>query len=150
MIKKKKTVTKKNTKAEGLIVKQSKFKHEYCEMLIDHMKTGKSYDSFPSLLYDRFKVSVGLSTMYEWEQTYKNWGKAKEMALSKALNFLETRVFAKISGQKIDGINPKDIDSYLLMGMLKTRFYKIYGDKQHVTQDVKSISINISKDEFEI
>jgi hypothetical protein len=120
--------------------KNRKFEPEYCKLLIEHMKLGKSYDSFPSVLYDKFDIYVGVSTMYNWEKDHQDWADAKKIAVGKALNYYETRVMAKTSGQKIDGINPKDIDAYVLMGMLKTRFYKIYGDKvQHdITDDVKN------------
>ena len=135
--------------------KNRKYEPEYCKLLIEHMKMGKSYDSFPSVLYDKFEVYVGLSTMYDWEKSHEDWANAKSIAIGKALNYYETRVVAKTSGQKIDGINPKDIDAYVLMGMLKTRFYKIYGDKQRIDHDLSDeikngLNILISKDESEL
>jgi hypothetical protein len=130
--------------------KNRKYEPEYCKLLIEHMKTGKSYDSFPSVLYDKFDVYVALSTMYNWEKEHEDWANAKAIAVGKALNYYETRVVAKTSGQKIEGINAKDIDAYVLMGMLKTRFHKIYGDKvQHdITDEAKkALQIVIDKSE---
>lgn len=113
-----------------------KYKPEYCKLLIEHMKSGMSYDSFPAKLYDVHDVYVGVSTMYDWEKRIAEWAEAKAIAVAKSLSFYESRASAKVSGQKINGINARDIDSYVLMGMLKTRFYKIYGDKSRVEHDV--------------
>jgi hypothetical protein len=113
-----------------------KYRPEFCELLLEHMKMGKSYDSFPAAIYLKYKIMVGISALYDWETRYPEFGEAKSIAVQLALNYYETRVTAKTSGQKIEGINPKDIDAYVLMGMLKTRFYKIYGDKARVEHDV--------------
>lgn len=128
---------------------EKKYKEEYCELLIKHMKMGKSFDSFPSSIYAYDKQIVGLQTLYDWANKYEEFREAKQLAFQEALSYFETRAFAKTSGQKIDGINAKDIDAYVLMGMLKTRFHKIYGDKvQHdVANDIKGISISITKEE---
>jgi len=113
-----------------------KYREEFCDLLVEHMKMGKSYDSFPSRIYDHCKMYVGLTTMYDWEKKYPEWKNAKAIAVSKALDFYETRASVKVSGQTVKGIDAKLIDSYVLMGMLKTRFYKIYGDKQRIEHDI--------------
>lgn len=130
---------------------QKKYKPEYCELLIKHMKMGKSFQSFPSSIYAYDKQMIGMTTLYDWENKYPEFKEAKELAMQEALSYFETRAFAKTSGQKIDGINAKDIDAYVLMGMLKTRFHKIYGDKvQHdVTDEAKAglkLAYNIIKE----
>lgn len=128
---------------------RKKYKLEYCELLIKHMRTGKSFDSFPTSIYAYDKQIVGIQTLYDWANKYEEFKEAKQLAMQEALNYYETRVVAKTSGQKIDGINSKDIDAYVLMGMLKTRFHKIYGDKvQHnIAEDIKKISITVSREE---
>jgi len=55
----------------------SKYKPEYCEMLIEHMKKGLSFESFSGL------VGVHLDTLYEWQKKpefseAKNIGRAYE------------------------------------------------------------------------
>lgn len=130
------------------MTRERKYKEEYCELLIKHMKMGKSFQSFPSSIYAYDKQMVGLQTLYDWERKYPEFADAKELAMQEALSYFETRAFAKTSGQKIDGIDAKSIDAYVLMGMLKTRFHKIYGDKvQHSVDDNSKIEIKISKEE---
>ena len=128
-----------------------KYREEFCKDLITHMKMGMSYDSFPAYLYDKYDIYVGLSTMYEWEKAYPEYAEAKVIAFAKSLTFFEKRASAKVSGQTIEGINTKNIDSYVLMGMLKTRFHKVYGDKvQHdiseEAKDVLKLSYKIGKE----
>jgi hypothetical protein len=96
------------------------------------MAKSKSYDSFPAIIWDKFKVYVGLSTMYDWEKRIVEWKEAKEIAVSKTLDFMETRLAVKISGQEFKGIDSKKIDSYCLMGALARRFPHIYSDKSQV------------------
>ena len=115
---------------------EKKYKEEYCDLLIKHMKMGKSFNSFPSSIYTYDKQMVGLQTLYDWENKYPEFKEAKELAINEALSYFETRAFAKTSGQSIEGIDPKKIDAYVLMGMMRSRFYKIYGDKvQHDVSD---------------
>jgi len=116
-------------------VNNEKYDPKFCKDLVEHMKMGLSYDSFPAYLYDKYDIMVGLSTMYDWEKRCPEWAEAKAIAVSKSLTFYEKRAVAKVSGQKIDGIDTKNIDSFVLMGMLKTRFHKIYGDKSKVEVD---------------
>jgi hypothetical protein len=107
-------------------VNNTKYKKEYCKLLIDHMRVGMSYDSLPAKIYDFDGTYVGISTMYDWEKNIEEWANVKAIALAKSLSFYEQRASAKVSGQKIDGINTKDID----------RFHKIYGDKSRLEHDI--------------
>jgi hypothetical protein len=100
------------------------------------MARSKSYDSFPAIIWDKFKVYVGLSTMYDWEKRIPEWKEAKEIAVSKTLDFMETRLAVKISGQEVKGIDSRKIDSYCLMGALARRFPHIYSDKSQVDLSV--------------
>jgi len=121
-------------------MKTTTFKEEYCQQLIDHMKTGMSYESFGS------DIMVGRSTMYDWEKVHPTWKEAKEIAFDQALKFFEQRLIAKISGQKLPGISIKDIDTSCLIFGLKTRFHKNYSEKTE-TEVTGSISINIDSDD---
>ncbi len=135
---------------ERSFMTMEKYRPEFCQMLIDHMSQSKSYDSFPAAVYKKYKIHIGLTTMYDWEKRHQEWAEAKETAKCLSLDFMESRAAAKMSGQKIEGINAKDIDAYVLMGMLKTRFYKIYGDKvQHdISDDTKqAIKLKYKLDE---
>ena len=95
-------------------------------MLIEHMAQGKSYESFGA------KVNCGRSTLYDWEKVFPEWKRAKRAGQERALDFFETRLVAKVSGQDIVGFDPKKSDTSCLIFALKTRFHTIYGEKQEL------------------
>lgn len=113
-------------------------------MLIDHMATGQSFTTFAAVL------NVGKRTMYDWCDNFPEFKEAKEIGQAKAQQFMEKRLIAKISGQKIEGVDKKDIDNSCLIFALKTRFHKDYGDvsKHHIQQE--TVQINIDGDDSEL
>jgi len=115
---------KQDTKKE--IVPQSRYKHEYCELLIAHLKKGLTMDTFGA------KVGVVRSNVYEWLKLYKDFNTAYDIGKQFAQEFFEARLTAKISGQNIPGIDTKKIDTACLIFALKTRFHKTYGDRQKI------------------
>lgn len=60
-----------------------KYKKKYCEMLIDHMRQGLSYESFAGL------VGVSRQCLYQWEDRYADFKKAKEVGKSGSLKTWE-------------------------------------------------------------
>jgi hypothetical protein len=61
----------------------TKFKREYCEMLITHMSAGFSFESFAGV------INVNQDTLHEWAKKHKNFSESKEMAFSKCRLFWE-------------------------------------------------------------
>ena len=61
---------------------------------------------------------------------------AKDLAFAYGQMFYEKRLAVKTSGQKLEGINAKDIDTSCLIFALKTRFHKTYGERQKIEQTV--------------
>jgi len=120
-----------------------KYKPEYCQKLIDHMKSGLSFQTFGA------QVNVVRATIYNWLEDYPEFKKAKDIGNALAQDFMEKRLAAKISGQKINGLNVKDIDNSCLIFALKTRFHKTYGDK-HEHEHTGEIKINIDKDDAKL
>lgn len=117
--------------AKGM--KESKYRPEYCEMLIAHMSKGFSYDTFAA------DVHCGRQTLYDWEKVHPDWKEAKQEAIECAQKFFESRLIAKIAGQEIKGLKVRDIDTSCLIFALKTRFHKTYGETQKIEQTVKTI-----------
>jgi len=121
-----------------------KFKEEYCGLLVKHMNSGMSYESFGA------EINSCRSTMYGWEDRHPSWKKAKKQAQEAALKFFEKRLIAKVSGQskqlEKQGIIVKDIDTSCLIFALKTRFHKIYSEKTDMSVS-GSVSINIDSDD---
>lgn len=119
-----------------------KFKPEYCEMLIDHMSKGFSYETFAG------EINCGRTTLYDWERVHDDWKEAKATAMEKAQTFFEQRLVAKLAGQKFKNIDTKLIDTSCLIFALKTRFHKTYSEKQKVEQDANvEINLNYNMDE---
>jgi hypothetical protein len=71
----------------------TKYKPEYCQMLIDHMAAGFSYETFAAV------VKVCDDTLREWEK------KNKEFSASKTVAFIRNKYFWEQAG--IDGMKGK-------------------------------------------
>ncbi len=115
---------------------ESKYKPEYCELLIEHMAGGFSFDSFGA------KVRCGGRTLYDWLVKHEDFNTAYTMAKHEALEFYEKHLVAKVTGKKLkeldaDG-NEKELngDITTLIFAMKTRFHKTYGEKQTTTHEV--------------
>lgn len=59
----------------------TKYKPEYCEMLIKHGQDGLSYESFAGV------IDVNVDTLYEWEKVYPEFSEAKNNFRAKSLLF---------------------------------------------------------------
>lgn len=108
---------------------QSKYDPKFCQMLIDHMSQGKSFESFGA------KANAGYRTLYDWVEKHPDFREAKQIAEMKALDFLETMSIAKVSGKSIQGFDPKKSDTAMLIFYQKTRFHKVYGEKKPEIDD---------------
>lgn len=65
------------------IGRPTKYKKKYCEMLIEHMAKGLSYESFAG------KIEVSRDTLYEWEKEHKDFSDSKKIGLGKGLLKME-------------------------------------------------------------
>jgi hypothetical protein len=131
------------------MVKTTTYKPEYCQLLIDHMSEGYSFESFGA------KISHGRQTIYDWVEAHEDFKKAKELAMDKALEYFEKRLMLGVDGKQLIGnkefgITQKtNINPRLLEFALKTRFHKIYGDKSKLELETgeKGAVFNIVKHE---
>lgn len=71
------------SKGKGPGGRPSKYKPEYCQLLIDHCAKGYSYDAFAG------SVGVDVDTLYEWEKVHAEYSEAKKIAWSKSRHFWE-------------------------------------------------------------
>lgn len=83
-------------------------------MLIYHMATGRSFESFAA------KVNVCFDTLYYWQNKYPQFKEAHLEGKAKALEFFE--------GKLLEGIKGERVGAALLNTVIKARFHKIYGD----------------------
>jgi len=61
----------------------TKYKPEYCQMLIDHMAEGLSFDAFAG------KLGLERKTLYNWAKRYPEFKEAKQIGWDKNLFFWE-------------------------------------------------------------
>lgn len=60
------------------------YKPEYCEMLIEHMSKGKSFESFGAV------VNCGRATLYNWRRDHSDFLDAFNTAREKHLEYMES------------------------------------------------------------
>ncbi len=80
------------------IGRPSAYKPKFCQMLIDHMKQGYSFESFAGV------VAVSRVTIYSWLKKYDEFREAKEVALSLNRLFWEQIGIDAVKGQ-VPGFN---------------------------------------------
>lgn len=115
----------------------TKFKEEYCEMLVDHMSQGLSFETFGAV------VGIYKEALYNWVYKNENFANAKREGSLKSQLFWE-----KIG---IDGTMGKinNFSTGTWIFNMKNRFG--WSDKQDVALSSKeSIKIQIKKDEDEL
>lgn len=70
----------------------TKYKPEYCEMLIEHMSKGKPFQTFAA------KIKVKRSTLYNWASEIPEFAEAKAMGLDACLdNWIEFILAARVT-----------------------------------------------------
>lgn len=74
--------------------RKSKFKKEYCDMLIEHMKLGKSFETFAG------KIRVSRRTLYDWVESYPEFKEAKEIAFPGREFFVEDKILKVATGEQ--------------------------------------------------
>ncbi len=80
------------------MARPTKYRKEYCEMLLNHLASGLSFDSFAPI------VKVNQDTLYEWAKRYKDFAEAKKEGYSQNLLFWEKLGIAGAAG-KIPNFN---------------------------------------------
>lgn len=96
-------------------------------MLIEHMASGLSYDSFPAVC-----GGVHLDTLYEWEKRHEEFSEAKKEGFNKNLLFWE-----KVA---IEGMHSKFFNATVWIFNMKNRHK--WRDNKDVTmqQDIKMVN----------
>lgn len=117
---------------------QHKYRHEYCEMLIQHLDKGLSIQTFGGT------IGVARSTVYKWADEFKEFKEAMEIGKQKAQEFYEKRLVAKTAGQTIKGVDSKLVDTTCLIFALKTRFHETYGERQKIDHTTNGESMNLN------
>jgi len=77
----------------------TKYKPEFCEMLIKHMEQGYSFESFAAT------IDTHRDTLYAWEKRHPEFSDAKKTGVSKSLLFWERLGVMGATGE-IEKFNP--------------------------------------------
>lgn len=114
----------------------SKYKPEYCEMLISHFKNGDSYTTFAAT------VDVDRDTLYEWETKYPEFSDAKKRGWAHYQKFWEDHGKSGLYNETFkdnDGMTvSRSINSAVYIYNMKCRFPKDWRDIQEVKAEVKN------------
>ncbi|MEE8234088.1 MAG: hypothetical protein V3R41_05360, partial [Gammaproteobacteria bacterium] len=114
-------------------------KEEYCQMLIEHMSKGLSFESFAAI------TDTCRDTIYEWVKVHKEFSDAKRGAFAKSQLFWEE---IGIEGL-FNGKNKKSLNSAVWIFNMKNRFN--WTDKQELdlgeeTQKMFQLAYKLDKD----
>jgi len=131
----------------------SKYDHDFPDMLIAWMSQGYSYGTFGVDPYQDGSVSIARSAFYLWEEKHPEWKAAKDKGYAAGLLLFESMLIGCASGvppeMKIKGIAGISAENLAMIGVkkinlsavifsLKTRFHKEYSDKSvvdHISSD---------------
>lgn len=113
----------------------SKYKKEFCEMLINHMKQGLSFESFGGV------IGVAKDTLYQWVKKHKEFSDAKKIGTSFTILYWEKLGIAGTLG-RIPGFN-----STSWIFNMKNRETK-WKDRQDITSGEEKISGEVVKVEL--
>ena len=106
----------------------TKYKPEYCQMLIDHMAKGKSYETFG------YSVGVDRATVYNWEK-HPEFLDAKKKAFDASYAFWEE---AGLAGMFMGG-KDNPFNSTVWIFNMKNRFN--WKDKPEDKEEKKEIKV---------
>ncbi len=112
----------------------TKYRPEYCEMLIEHMTKGLSFESFAA------EIDVSLQTIYDWTRAHEEFLEAKNRAFEKCRLFWEKLALLGASGLKSGNIDGRNINPTLVIWNMKCRFPKEWRDNKHVTFETNDIN----------
>jgi len=76
-------MTEKKEHTGDKVGRPTKYKEDFCNMLIEHMAEGYSFDSFAGI------VEVHIDTLYEWAKVHKEFSDAKHIGTAKSMAWWE-------------------------------------------------------------
>lgn len=123
----------------------TKYKAEYCQMLIDHMETGLSFESFAA------EIDVCEDTIYTWAKEIPEFSEAKKKAFSKNRSFWEKLSVKYIVNQsefhedkanKTKTSTSTSLNSSVYIFNMKNRFPKEWRDRQEIeSTNTQNVSV---------
>jgi hypothetical protein len=116
----------------------TKYKPEYCQLLIKHMTTGLSYETFGAAL------NVSKETIYDWERAHAEFLDSKRIAFTKCQEFWEKLGIDEILNTSEYQGGSKSLNSAVWVFNMKNRFN--WKDKtEHTGENGGALQIVISQ-----
>lgn len=94
----------------------TKYKPEYCEMLIEHMSQGYSYETFGAV------VDCSKQTVYDWEEHFPEFVDAKKRAFTKCQQFWEKLGIDNIISRSSREYGSETLNTGVWVFNMKNRF----------------------------
>ena len=124
----------------------TKYKPEYCGLLIEHMATGLSFEAFAGV------IEVCEDTLYEWAKVQPEFSEAKKMAFAKNRIFWEKlgvdHILNTESGFGSKMVNKKSLNSTVWIFNMKNRFG--WRDRREVENTNREIQVNVDTDDEQL
>lgn len=115
----------------------SKYKPEFCQMLIVHMEQGYSFETFSAI------IGVDRDTLYEWAKVYEEFSDSKKQAFIKCQLFWEKMGIDGLWGNKEASFN-----TGVWVFNMKNRFG--WKDRTEVEETPKEIKIVIAPEDQDL
>jgi len=130
-----------------MLGRPTSYKPEYCQLLIQHMEKGYSFESFAGL------VGVSKQTIYDWCEANPNFLDSKKKAFEKNRLFWEEQgIDGLFSETEFDSkgkpVKSRSINSTLWIFQMKNRFKEEWREKQEIQHEGHiGTSITVVKDD---
>jgi hypothetical protein len=118
----------------------TKYKKEYCQMLIDKMSEGFSVEAFCG------SISINKDTFYEWVKRYPEFSDAKRQGLVKSQMWWEEQAKKHMFLPHQGG----SFNSSVWIFNMKNRFGWRDQPKEEETKQTHEVHIKIDKDDSEL
>lgn len=121
------------------IGRPTEYKKEFCEQIIEHCKTGLSFEAFAG------EIGVSKDSLYEWVKVYPEFSDAKKKALDCARLYWE-----KLGRDHIINDGKKSLNSAVWIFNMKNRFSDQWREKTETEISGNPIQINIQKEDEDL
>lgn len=114
----------------------TKYKPEFCELLIEHMASGLSFESFGGL----DEVEVWKDVLYDWVKLYPDFSNAKRLGFQKNRKFWEKLGRDHILNESESfgngqGSKSKSLNATVWIFNMKNRFPEEWREKKEIEQN---------------
>jgi hypothetical protein len=121
-------------KQKGPGGRPTKYKPEYCQMVIEHMKAGNSFWSFAAT------IGVSIESLSEWCQVHPEFSEAKKQGKAIELALWEKILLSCATGNKISIPNSKNSsgppNATMIIFSLKNKFPNLYRDRMKIDTEL--------------